>query len=114
LESIQEWSDIMKTSSLRDFRSIGGKIMTGFVFAAIIGSMNVAPALGRDDNRKGGTDKGRNGQRDRGHDRGRHVQGRREYRTDGYGEQVYIPPPVVYEPPSPPGISIFFPPIVIR
>ncbi len=48
LESIQEWSDFMKTSSTWNFRSIVGKIMMGLVLAAMIGSIDVAPALGKD------------------------------------------------------------------
>jgi len=48
LESIQEWSAFMKTSSTSSFRSIVGKIMMGLVLAAMIGSIDVAPALGKD------------------------------------------------------------------
>jgi len=111
----------MKTSS---FRSIGGKIMMGLVLATIIGSMEVTPALAKDDhNRKGKHDKGRYEHRGRGYDhdrydhRGRgyyYVRGRRVYRPYGYSERVYAPPPVYYEPPPPPGIGIFLPPIIIH
>ncbi len=38
----------MKISSTWNFRSIAGKIMMGLVLAAMIGSMDVAPALARD------------------------------------------------------------------
>jgi hypothetical protein len=114
LESIQEWSTFMKTSNTWSFRSIVGKIMMGLVLAAMIGSIDVAPALGKD---KGGKhDNARYEQRGRGHDRGHYVyeRGRRVYRPYGYREQVYVPPRVIYAPPSPPGISIFFPPIFIH
>ncbi|MBF0100663.1 MAG: hypothetical protein HQK77_07115 [Desulfobacterales bacterium] len=37
--------------------------------------------------------------------------GKRHYRAYGYKERVYIPPPVIYEPPPPTGIRIFFPPL---
>lgn len=85
----------------------------GLVLAAMIGSMDVAPALADNDHgRRGKHDKGRY---ERGHVRDRHDYGRRRvYQTYGYRERVYVPPPVVYEPPPPPGISFFFPPIVIR
>ena len=42
----------MKTSSTWNFRSIVGKIMMGLVLAAMIGSMDVAPALGKDDHKR--------------------------------------------------------------
>ena len=76
--------------------------MMGLVLAAMIGSIDVAPALGKD---KGGKhDNGRYEHRGRGYERDRYVQGRR----------VYVPPRVIYEPPPPPGFSIFFPPIFIH
>jgi Ni/Co efflux regulator RcnB len=102
----------MKTSS---FRSIGGKIMMGLVLATIIGSMEVTPALAKDDhNRKEKHDKGRYEHRGRGYDHDRYERGRRVYRPYGYRERVYVSPPVYYEPPPPPGISIFLPPILIH
>jgi hypothetical protein len=91
--------------------------MMGLVLAAMIGSIDVAPALGKDDHeRRGNHDNGRYEQRGRGHDRGHYVyvQGRRVYRPYGYRERVYVPPRVIYAPPPPPGISIFFPPIFIH
>ena len=95
----------MKTSSTSNFRSIVGKIMMGLVLATMIGSIDVAPALGKDDHKRMGKhDNGRYEHRGRGYDRYRYVQGRR----------VYVPPRVIYAPPQPPGISIFFPPIFIR
>jgi len=85
--------------------------MLGLVLATMIGSMEVAPALAKDDHKRMEKhDNGRNEHRGRGYDRDR----RRVYRPDGYRERVYVPPPVVYEPPSPPGISIFFPPLFIH
>jgi hypothetical protein len=112
LESIQEWSEFMKTSRKWNFRSIAGKIMMGFVLAAMIGSIGVVPALAKDKH-----DNGRYEKRGHGYNRGRHVQARPVYRSYdyyGHGQRVYYPPPpVVYAPPPPPGISIFFPPIFI-
>jgi hypothetical protein len=105
----------MKTSSTWNFRSIGAKIMMALVLTAMIGSMEVAPALAKDDHKRMGKhDNGRYEHRGRGYDRDRYARGRRDYRPYGYGERVYVPPPVYYEPPPPPGIGIFFPPIVIR
>ena len=98
-----------------------GKIMMGLVFAAMIGNIDVAPALGRDGNeRMGNHDNGRYENRGRGYERDRY-----EHRGYGYGRRVYPngygyrgrgygPPPVIYAPPPPPGIGIFFPPIFIR
>ena len=104
----------MKTSSTWNFRSIVGKIMMVLVLAAMIGSIDVAPALGKDDHKdRGRHDNGRKELRGRGYDRDRHVRDRRDYRPYGYG-YGYAPPPVIYAPPPQPGISIFFPPIVIR
>jgi hypothetical protein len=101
----------MKTSSTWNFRSIVGKIMMGLVLAAMIGSIDVMAALGKDDHeRMGKNDSGRYEQRRRRDDRDRHVQGRR----DDYRERVYVSPRVIYAPPPPPGISIFLPPIFIR
>ena len=84
----------MKTSSTWNFRSIAGKIMMGLVLAAMIGSIGVVSALGKD-NRK--------------EDDRRGYHGRGDYRPYGYyghRERVYYPPP--------PGISIFFPPVFIH
>lgn len=108
----------MKTSNASKFKPLVGKIMMGLLLAAMIGSIDVAPALGKDDHgRGGGHDKGRYEQRGRGPDRGHYVyeRGRRVYRPYyyGYSEPVYVPPPVIYAPPPAPGISIWLPPIVI-
>lgn len=94
----------------------------GLVLAAMIGSINVVPASARDDRGdRGFENRGHGQERDhRGYDnrrRGhydRDHRGRRVYRSYGYQERVYLPPPVVFEPPSPPGISVFFPPIIFR
>jgi len=92
----------MKTSSTWNFRSIVGKMMMGLVLAAMIGSIDVAPAFGKDDHKQMGKhDSGRYQHRGRGYDHNRYVPGRR----------VYVPPRVIYAPPPPPGIGIFFPPI---
>jgi hypothetical protein len=95
----------MKTSRTWNFRSIAGKIMMGLVLSAMIGSIDVAPALARDDHKRMGKhDNGRYEHRGRGYDRDRYVRDRR----------VYVPPRVIYAPPPPPGFSIFFPPIFIH
>ena len=105
----------MKISSTWNYKSIAGKIMMGLVLATMIGSMEVAPALAKDDHKHMGKhDNGRNEHRGRGYEHGRHARGRQGYRPYGYSEPVYVAPPVYYEPPPPPGISIFFPPIHIR
>jgi hypothetical protein len=102
----------MKTSSAWNFGSIVGKIMMVLVLAAMIGSIDVAPALGKDDHKdKGRHDNGRYEHRGPGYDHGRYERGRRDYRPYGYG---YAPPPVIYAPPPQPGISVFFPPVIIR
>ena len=93
----------MKTSNTWNFRSIVGKIMMGLILASMIGSIDVVPAIARDDH-------GRYENRGRGDHR---VY--RPYGHYGHRERVYYPPPpVVYAPPPPPGIGIFFPPIFIH
>jgi hypothetical protein len=108
----------MKTPSTWNFRSIMGKAMMGLVLAAMIGGINVVPAHSRDDNRRMERhDRDRYEKRGRGHDRGNYYykHGRRYYRQPVYRERVYVaPPPVVYAPPEPPGISLFLPPIIFR
>jgi hypothetical protein len=103
----------MKTSSTWNFRSIAGRIMMGLVLAAMIGSIDVAPALGKnkdDHKRMGKHDSGRYDHRGRGYDRNHRYYGQYGHR----GRAYYPPPPVVYAPPPPPGIGIFFPPIFIH
>lgn len=103
----------MKTSRTGDFRSIVGKIMMGFVLAAMIGSINVAPALGDED--RGRHDNGRyEKNKGREHDRGRQAKSKHDNRRYDDRERVYVAPRVIYAPPPPPGIDIFFPPIFIR
>jgi len=87
------------------------------LFASVIGAISAGPALGKNDKRGQGPQ-----QRGWYDDRGRHDnrrwhddRGRRVYRPYRYRPApVYAPPPVVYPPFQSPGISIFFPPIVIR
>jgi hypothetical protein len=100
----------MKTSSTWNFRSIVGKIMIGLVLAAMVGTIDVAPALGKDDYKH---DKGRYWHREPGD---RYEHGSRPYGYHyGNRERVYYPsPPVVYAPPPPPGISILLPPFFIH
>jgi hypothetical protein len=98
----------MKTSNTWSFRSIVGKIMMGLVLAAMIGSIDAAPALGKNDKKMGKHDNGRYQHRGPGYDHKRY-QGR----PYGYRERVYAPPRAIYAPPPPPGIGIFFPPIFI-
>jgi len=87
----------------------------GLVLAAMIGSADVAPALGGDDHKRMEKhDNGRYDHRGRGYDHDRYVYDKREYRPDRYRERYYAPPRVIFEPPAPPGIGIFFPPIIIR
>lgn len=109
----------MKTPLKWNFKSIAGKLMLGFVLITMIGSINIEPALGKDNHNSGGKhDKGRYEKQYRGQKRGHYVPPRPVYRPYGYyghREPVYYPPPpVVYAPPPPPGIHIFFPPIVIH
>jgi hypothetical protein len=107
----------MKTSNTWSFRSIVGKIMMGLVLAAMIGSIDVVPALGKDDHERGRHDNDRYEHRGRGYDRDRY-RGRRDYRPYGYygyRERAYYPPPrVIYAPPPPRGVGIFFPPVYIH
>jgi hypothetical protein len=64
----------MKTSNTWNFRSIVGKIMMGLVLAAMIGSIDVVPALGKDDHKRMGRhDNGRYEHRGRGYDRDRYA-----------------------------------------
>jgi len=107
----------MKVSGRWNFRPLVGRVMLGLVLAAMIGSINVAPAHSDDRKHIERHDNGRSEHRGRGYDRGRHYNkhGKRYYRQTVYRERVYVaPPPVVYAPPEPPGISIFFPPIIFR
>ena len=97
----------MKISSIWEFRSVAIRIMMGLVLAAMVGSINVLPALGDDHGRNGKQDNVRAEHRGRANDRDAHD--RRDYRHYGYREGYYSPPPVIYEPPPQPGIGIFLP-----
>jgi len=89
----------MKTSNTWNFGSIVGKIMMGLVLASMIGSIDVVPAISKDNR----TEKHNNG--------GNQQKGRVD--RYGYGGAFYFPkpPPIIYVPPSAPGIGIFFPPV---
>ena len=97
----------MKALSICKFRSVAGKIIMGLIFAALVGSINVVPALGDDHGRNGRYDNRRYEHRGRGHDRDRYEHSRRYYGPYGYRERFYAPPPFIYAPPPPPGIGIF-------
>ena len=97
--------------------SIVGRILLAFIFASVIGVISAGPALGKNDNRgQGPKQQGRHDNRRWQNDRGWHDNySRRVYRPYRYRPApVYAPPPVIYAPLPSPGISIFFPPIVIR
>ena len=97
--------------------SVVGKILIAIIFASVIGGISAGPALGKDDNRgHGPKQQGRHDNRRWQDDRYRHdYRGREVYRSYRYQrEPIYAPPPVIYAPEPSPGISIFFPPIVIR
>jgi len=105
----------MKTERTWNFRSMGSKILLGLAIATMIGSMDMAPAFAKGKQDRGGKhDRGRYDHRGRGYDHGRYGHDRRVYRSYGYRDRVYVPPPVFYAPPPPPGIGIFFPPIIIH
>ena len=106
----------MKTSSTWSLKSIVGKIMLGLVLVSMIGSIDMAPALGKDnDKRMGKHDNGRYEHRGRGYGHGRwHDRGGYRYYNDGYRERIYVAPPVYYAPPPRPGVHVFFPPIYVN
>ena len=97
----------MKALSIWKFRSVAGKLMMGLVLTAMVGSLDVVPALGDDHEREGKHDNSRYEHRGRGHDRDRYEHSRRYYGPYGYRERFYAPPPVIYAPSPPPGIGIF-------
>ena len=99
----------MKISSIWKFRSVAGKLMMGLVLTAMVGGIDVVPALGDDHDRRGRHDNGRYEHRGHGHDRDWYDHDRRYYRPYGYREGYYAPPPVIYAPPPQPGIGIFLP-----
>ncbi len=115
----------MKTSSLWSYKTMVGKITMGVVLAAMIGSVDVAPTLGKEDGHNNPSERGYERhmqERHRGRGYERHMQERPVYpygdRRRRYGSPpvayATLPPPVIYAPLPPPGISIFFPPIFIR
>lgn len=116
-ESIQEWKAFMRIIKTRakNFKGIVGRIVVRLIFFSLIVGLSGLTAFGDDHGRfdRGRYDRGRFERR--GPDRYRYEHGRRVYRPYGYGYRapIYVPPPVIYEPP-PPGITIFLPPFVIR
>jgi len=93
----------MKTSNIRvrKFSLIAGKIMMVLVFVSMIGGICIAPAFGKNNNRRGGYYYTGHGQRV-------YRQPPRHYY---HPVPVYAPPPVVYypDPYQSPGISLVFP-----
>ena len=89
----------MKTSSTLNVRSRVGKIIMGLVLASMIGSIDVAPAFGRNDHKR--------------HHRGRYEHRRHVYRHYD-NRRVYVRPRVIYVPPRPRGIDFFFPRVIIH
>jgi hypothetical protein len=108
LETVQEWSNFMKTLSTWNFKPMVSKMTVGLVLATLFGGLSVAPAFARDGDR-GWHDRGRREYRGRGYDHRRHY-----YQPNYYRERVYAPPPVIYAPSPPPGIGIFLPPVYLR
>jgi hypothetical protein len=105
----------MKTAGSWNIGSIVGKIMVGLVLTTMIGAIGVLPAHSKDNERRiEKHDNDRYEKRGRGNGRGRYNQGRRNFRPPVYQERMYAPPPVIYAPPRPPGISIFLPPLTFR
>lgn len=100
----------------------------GFVFATVIGGINVVPAFSEEGNwRNKNSYNDRHEQRRGGHDRDYNRYDRRRnehdryqynrhgyYRSYGHRERVYIPAPIPYLPPRQPGIDIFLPNFEIR
>jgi len=84
----------------RKFTGTVGKIVMALVFVFMIGGISMAPAFGRDTDRR------------EEHQRGRVEHVRRVHHPRGYyPAPVYAPPPVVYAPTpyQSPGISLVFP-----
>ena len=100
----------MRTSNTRarKFTSTVGKIVMALVFASMIGGISIAPAFGRDDERRAPAYGRENDRRERYKEpRRRAYPPPRRY----YPAPVYAPPPVVYAPApyQSPGITLFFP-----
>jgi hypothetical protein len=96
------------------FRSRVGRIMMGLVLAAMIFSIEGVPARADNDHKDSGRHDNGRYEKDKGHDRDRHVKRRHDNRRYDDRGRVYVSPPVIYAPPPPPGIGIFFPPVFIR
>ncbi len=102
-ESREEWEDTMRTSNTRarKLSSTVGKIVMALVFVFMIGGISMAPAFGRDNDRR------------EEHQRGRVEHQRRVHHPprEYYSAPVYAPPPVVYAPTpyQSPGITLVFP-----
>jgi hypothetical protein len=99
------------TTGRKKIFSIIGTVMMALVFTALIDGLFIVPAFGQPPPR--GSDRDRYERRR--YDYDRWERGRRYYRPRYYSAPVYAPPPIyIPPPPPPPGISIFFPPIIIR
>ena len=102
----------MRTSRTATIKYTAGRILIGLFLAVTFSGIDVTVALGRDDRgRMEQRDEYRYRERERAHERGRERYERRHYDRR---EREYAPPPAVFVPPQPPGISIFFPPIIIH
>jgi hypothetical protein len=107
----------MKIVSIQNVKARAGKILLGLAAAALLAGVSAVPASCEERGRGERQDNGRYEQRGRGHDNNRYYyrNGRRYDRTPVYRERVYVaPPPIIYAPPEPPGLSIFLPPLRIR
>lgn len=109
----------MKTSHRWTVRSLTGKLVLGFVMFLMIGSINVVPALSKDHHRNMENYDQVRYERDRqrqDRDRYRYERERRVHERERYERRRrgYDSPPVIFVPPPPPGIRIFFPPIFIH
>ena len=96
-------------------RSYVGRSSMGLLLAVMIGSIGVEPAISKDNhNGKGKHDSGHYEKKGHGHDRAQHEHSGSVHQTTVYHDRFYVPQPIVLVPPPPPGISIFFPPIIIH
>ena len=95
----------MKTSSAWFIRSIVSKIVMVLVLASMIGSVDMASAIGKDDRME-------KSDRTEKHDKGNDQQ-KGHVNRYGYGGAFYFPkqPPIIYVPPPPRGMGNFFPPV---
>jgi hypothetical protein len=108
----------MNATGRWNFRSLAGKVMAVLALAALVGSIEVAPAAAGDHGRGRYYENRPHDNRGPGHYRGHYRRGH-VYRSYGYAEPVYaapvyVAPPVYYAPPPAPGVSIFLPGIHIR